>query len=117
MAKKIDLEERLIDFSVKVLRLADKIPYTYAGRHLGAQLVRLGTSPALNYEEAQGADSKADFQQKMKICLKELREARICLKIILRKPLLVDNEINDVIRECNDLVAIFSSGLKTIKRK
>jgi len=69
-----DLEDRLIDFSVSVIKIADQLPKTYTGKHLGAQIVRSGTSPALNYGEAQSAESRRDFIHKMKISLKELRE-------------------------------------------
>jgi four helix bundle protein len=80
-----NLEERLIDFAVMVIDLSEKLPKTFAGKHLGNQLVRSGTSPALNYGEAQAAESKKDFIHKMRICLKELRESYVCLKIIDRK--------------------------------
>ena len=117
MKNKFDLEERLIDFSAQILNLTDELPRTYTGKHLGSQLIRSGTSPALNYGEAQAAESKADFHHKMKICLKELREAQICLKIIQKKPLLTSHHLQEVINECNQLVAIFTSSIKTIKRK
>ena len=79
---KYNLENRLIAFAVSILDLADKLPNTFAGKHLGGQLTRSGTSPALNYGKAQAAESRADFIHKMKNCLKELRESQICLKII-----------------------------------
>ena len=71
-----NLEERLIDFAMLILKIADELPNSYAGRHLGGQITRSGTSPALNYGEAQGAQSPAGFLHKMKICLKELRETQ-----------------------------------------
>lgn len=73
-----DLEERLIDFSVLILEIVDLLPSTRACSYLGSQLERSGTSPALNYGEAQFAESKKDFIHKIKICLKELKETRIC---------------------------------------
>ena len=77
----IELEERLIDFAVSIIQIADTVPKTHAGKHLAGQIVRSGTSPALNYGEAQAGESKKDFIHKMKICLKELRETIINLKI------------------------------------
>lgn len=113
MEKRIfDLEERLINFSVIVLNVAEQLPNNYAGKHLASQLIRSGTSPALNYGEAQGAESKNDFVHKMKICLKELRETQICLKIIQRKPMTESKDIESAIAECNQLVAIFTSSVK-----
>ncbi|MDO8367380.1 MAG: four helix bundle protein [Saprospiraceae bacterium] len=82
---KYDLEDRLIEFAVRIIDTAEALPGTVASKNLGSQIVRSGTSPALNYAEAQSAESKADFVHKMKICLKELRETLVCLKIIQRK--------------------------------
>jgi four helix bundle protein len=78
--RKFDLEDRLVDFSVLMLRVADALPKSYAGQHLSGQLTRSGTSPALNYGEAQSGESRKDFIHKVKICLKELRESQVCLK-------------------------------------
>jgi four helix bundle protein len=107
----------LVDFAVIILDLTEKLPDTFAGKHLGGQLTRSGTSPALNYGEAQAAESKADFLHKMKICLKELRESQICLKIIERK-IMVQKEISEpVLKECSELVAIFTKSIETAKNK
>ncbi|MBN4065701.1 four helix bundle protein [Candidatus Amoebophilus asiaticus] len=72
--KKYDIEERLIDFSVEIISFFESLPNTKSAAHLGGQLLRSGTSPALNYGEAKSAESKNDFLHKMKVCLKELRE-------------------------------------------
>lgn len=62
---KFDLEERLTDFAVKIIEIVDDIPNSKAGNHLSGQLVRSGTSPALNYGEAQSAESRKDFIHKV----------------------------------------------------
>ncbi len=85
MEKKYSLRERLIDFACRVIDVTEALPKTGAGYHLGNQLIRSGTSPALHYGEAQAAESPADFIHKMKVCLKELRETYNCLQIIERK--------------------------------
>ena len=79
-----DLEDRLIDFAVRIIRLAESLPKTKVGNHVSGQLIRCGTSPAPNYGEAQSAESRADFIHKMKVSLKELRETRVWLLIIVR---------------------------------
>lgn len=113
-ARKFDLEDRLVDFSVLMLKVADALPKSYAGQHLSGQLTRSGTSPALNYGEAQSGESRKDFIHKVKICLKELRESRVCLKIIDRSGLLKDNElVKQGIAECNELTAIFVKSVRT----
>ncbi len=86
--KSYNLEERLIGFAMAIIKLADKMPDSYIGKHLQGQLYHSGTAPALDYGEAQGAESKADFVHKMQICLKELRETQICIKIINRANLI-----------------------------
>lgn len=68
---KFDLEVRLVDFAVLILNLAEKLPKSYAGTHLAKQIIRSGTSPALQYDEAQSAESRPDFIHKMKVGLKE----------------------------------------------
>ena len=70
--KTFNLEERLITFSVKTIQLIDGILKSKAGNHLSGQLIRSGTSCALNYGEAQGSESRKDFIHKLKIILKEL---------------------------------------------
>lgn len=87
-----NIEDRLINFSVSILDLSEKLPTSYAAKHLGNQLIRSGTSPALNYGEAQAAESRKDFIHKLKVCLKELRESQISLKIISKKKY-VESEI------------------------
>lgn len=83
--KRIKLENRLIDFSIMVINICEKLPDLYITKHLENQMLRSGTSPALNYGEAQRAESEKDFAHKMKICLKELHETSVILKILNKK--------------------------------
>jgi len=71
-----DLEERLIAFACRVVRFVDRLPNTAAGRHLGGQLLRSGTAPALHYGEMQSAESLADFIHKLKLALKSSENRR-----------------------------------------
>ena len=112
-----DLEERLIDFAVRVVNVVEALPSSKAGTHIAGQLVRSGTSPAPNYGEAQSAESRKDFIHKMKISLKELRETLIWLKIIERKPLCNPGKMKEIISECNELISIFVSSVKTAETK
>ncbi len=112
--KLYDLEERLILFALSILNLVEKLPDTKIGSHFAGQLLRSGTSPALNYGEAQVAESRNDFIHKMKICLKELKESQIALQIIKRKPLISENvEVEQCISECKELIAIFLKSIDT----
>lgn len=114
---KYGLEERLVNFAVLIIDLVGKLPSNYAGKHFGNQLLRSGSSPALNYGEAQAAESDADFIHKMKVCLKELRESQVCLKIITRKPLLVDVVVDKALKETGELVAIFTASITTAQTR
>lgn len=116
--KVYDLEERLIEFACSVIEIDENLPNTRAANHLGGQLLRSGTSPALNYGEAQAAEPKNDFIHKMKICLKELRETNICLKIIEKRKMLKNMSlIESVYGESKELVAIFTKSVETAKSK
>jgi len=76
------LEERLIDFAVRIIKVSNRLPKTPARKHISGQILRCGTSPAPNYGEARGAESRADFVHKMRIVFKELNETSIWLRII-----------------------------------
>lgn len=108
------LEERLINFASQILNLSENLPNVVSAKHIGAQIIRSGTSPALNYGEARAAESKADFIHKMKICLKELREPHISLRIIQKQAWVQDEYLAPVLDEANQLVAIFLSSLKKL---
>jgi len=111
---KYDLEERLIDFAVLSIEISKLLPKTVTGCHLSGQLVRSGTSPALNYGEAQSAESRKDFLHKIKIILKELRESLICMKIIWRVNLIKNSSLlEEGINESNELISIFVKSAKT----
>jgi four helix bundle protein len=115
--KKFDLEERLINYSVLITEIVEAMPSTRAGNHFAGQLIRSGTSPALNYAEAQSGESRKDFIHKLKIVLKELRETIVCLKIISRTKLHKSGEtIRNVINESNELISIFVKSIETAQK-
>jgi four helix bundle protein len=115
--RKFDLEDRLIDYAVSVIGLCDALPSTPAGRHVGGQLLRSGTSPAPNYGEAQSAESPADFIHKLRICLKELRESNVWLKMIVRANLLpTEVSVDFLLRETNELISILVKSIQTAQR-
>jgi len=114
---KMDLEERLVDFAVLIIEIVNELHNTKAGNHLAGQLVRSGTSPALNYGEAQSGESRKDFIHKLKIVLKELRETFICLKIILRSNLCNNfDKVQSALKENNELISIFVRSVETAQK-
>ena|SRR5713101_7914955 len=112
-----DLEERLIQFAVRILGVVEALPSTKVGNHVGNQLVRSGTSSAPNYAEAQSAESRNDFIHKMKVSLKELRESRVWLLIIQKKPLIRPaRKLDPLLIETNELISIFVASIATAQR-
>ncbi len=114
-ARADELEDRLIDFAVRIIKLSANLPKTPAGKHIAGQILRSGTSPAPNYGEARGAESNADFVHKLGIVLKELNETSIWLRIIERSQLLKRELLLEIIGENRELSRIFTSSLKTAK--
>lgn len=115
---KYDLEDRLIKFAVDVIVVCGKIDGNFVSQHLSKQLIRSATSSALNYGEAQSAESSRDFLHKMKICLKELRESLVNLKIQKGAHLIKDLiKLDALLKENNELIAIFVSSIRTSQNK
>ena len=111
-----NLEKRLIHFAVSILELADGLPDTRAGAHIAGQIIGSGTSPAPNYGEARGAQSRRDFLHKMSVCLKELRETFVWLRIIELRRLAQDvGKLKWPLDECDQLISIFVTSIKTTK--
>jgi four helix bundle protein len=116
--REYDLQDRLIDFAVRVIRLSEALPDTRAGRHVAAQMLRSGTSPAPNYGEAQGAESKADFVHKLKVALKELRETHVWIKVIKKSGMIKPAEqLDGLLEEADELIAIVFASIRTAKRR
>ena len=116
--KASQLEERLIQFAVDVILLCKKIDKSFASEHLAKQLIRSSTSSALNYGEARSGESTKDFLHKMKICLKELRESLINMKIQKGAKLTTDvDSLNNLMIENDELISIFVASIKTASNK
>jgi four helix bundle protein len=112
-----DLEERLIDYSARIIKMCDGLPTTKAGNHVCSQILRSGTSPAPNYGESQSAESRADFIHKLKVALKELRETRVWLKVIVRSGLIKPAEqLAPLLKETDELIAILFTSVETAKK-
>jgi four helix bundle protein len=114
--RKFDLEDRLVKFACLSLEICDLLPNSKSGQNLEYQLSKSSTASALVYGEAQAAESKADFVHKVKVVLKELRESRINLRIIIEKPLLINEKLLIVFKEANELIAIFLKSIETAKQ-
>ncbi len=110
------MEDRLISFAVMLYGVCENIEEGFIGTNLVNQLIRSGTSSALNYAEAQSAESRKDFIHKTSIVLKELRESGYNLSIIKQSGISKDEEkVQEAINECQELIAIFYRSVETAR--
>jgi four helix bundle protein len=117
MADRTDLGERILDFGARVVRVAGSLPNTLAGRRIGDQLLRSALSVGANFEEAQAAESPADFAHKLQIALKEMREARYWLRLISKAGMLPARRLDPLIDEARQLLAMLSKAVARAKGK
>ena len=110
-----ELSDRLLRFAARNGKVVDALPDTRMGRHVAGQLVRCATSPPPNYEEACAAESRADFIHKLKVVLKELRETRSWLRLIVITEMLAAAVMGDLLDEANQLCNIIGQSLVTAK--
>jgi four helix bundle protein len=113
MASGEELQERLTEFAVRVMELSNRLPKTFAGRHLGEQLSRSGTAGAANYAEARGAESRTDFIHKLGVVRKELNESLVWLRMIERRTMGPPDSVAQLRSECDELCKIIAASRKT----
>jgi four helix bundle protein len=111
------LQRRLVSFAVRIIELVGHLPKTSAGRHVSGQILRSGTSPAPNYGEARGAESRADFVHKLRIAVKELNETVICLLIIPEVRMAPTVLIDNLIKKNRELACILGASIRTAQAK
>ncbi len=115
--RQYDLQDRLVGYAVRIIKLCEALPETKAGKHVSSQILRSGTSPAPNYGEAQSAESKSDFVHKLKVALKELRETEIWLKIIAKAQMIESVALlAPLLQETDELIAILFTSVETAKK-
>ena len=112
-----DLGERLLEYSVRIIKVVEQLENTKVGSHVATQLLRSGTSPYPNHGEAQSAESPKDFIHKLRISLKELRETQRWIMLVQRVPLLKKPELlDDILQETEELIKIFVTSIKTAEK-
>ena len=115
--KKYDLEDRFVAYTCSMIDIVEALPITRAGNYIASQLVRSCHSPTFNYGEAQAAESRNDFIHKMGVILKELKECRIILKIILKKKMLKpEGKAGSTYKETEELIAIIGKSISTAQK-
>jgi four helix bundle protein len=115
----MQIQERTLEFGVKILKFVDNLPKTVGGGILAKQVIRSGTSIGANMEEADGASSRADFANKVVIARKEARETRYWLKLIRKADLIQSQnhikELDVLIGESHEIVLILSAIISKTK--
>ncbi|MEO0734696.1 MAG: four helix bundle protein [Bacteroidota bacterium] len=111
------LEKRLMEYARRCLLLGrslDKLGYKDS-KHLAGQIIRSGSHPGIHYGEARAAESRQDYTHKLGVLLKELREAHNTVRIVDMMHYYEDEKLATLIKEGNELVAIFTATVKKLK--
>jgi four helix bundle protein len=111
------LQERMVCLAVRILRLADTLPKTTAGRHIGQQIIRCGTASAPNYAEARAAESVSDFIHKLGIVEKELNETAVWIDILIAAEMMPARLLTDLRDETLQLCKIIHASIVTAKKR
>jgi four helix bundle protein len=110
------LENRLVQFAINIVTLVGQLPQNPQAKHIGNQILRSGTAPAPNYGEARAAESRADFVHKLKICLKELNETAIWLRILQGSVAIDSDFVARLVAENTELSKILLASVQTARR-
>ena len=112
-----DLADRLLAFNLAIGSMCDLLIDSKESSSIRNQLLRSASSAALNYGEVLVAESRADFIHKISICLKELMESKMAIRIIHGRKLCQDEaSVNKCLQESSQLVAIFISSVNTARK-
>ena len=114
--KKNDLSDRILDFAAHIISLTGELEKTYTGKYIAGQLMRSAASSGANYEEACGAESRADFLHKMQIVLKELKESTYWLRLLDKAKIVQAEKTTKALQEAKELCNIMASSIVTAKK-
>lgn len=117
MSNFISISERTFDFAVRITKLCNYLDkQSGTPRLLASQLFRSGTSIGANIEESQSAESGKDFVSKQSIALKEARETRYWLKLLIKSELIPSEKVSSILNECEQLIKIIATSIVTKKK-
>jgi four helix bundle protein len=114
---RFDLDSRLLHLAADVIALAPRLQRSPTGRYLVGQMIRAGTSAGANFQEARGAESRADFVHKMQVVLKELRETEYWLRLLQETRLVPSDLLVAPLAEVDELVRIVVKSVVTAKSR
>lgn len=111
------ITERTFEFAVRIVKLCQAVEAKSAvNRTIINQLVRSGTSAGANVEESQAGQSRADFVHKLEIALKELRETRYWLRLLVAVQIMPEAKLQSLIDESDELLKILAKIVVTTKK-
>ena len=111
-----DLRAGTKSFALRVIRVYSSLPRTTEAQVLGKQVLRSGTSVGAHYREATRARSPAEFISKIEGALQELEETVYWLELLIEASIVNESRLSELLREAEELMAIFVSSAKTAKR-
>ena len=111
-----ELEERTRKFALRILKLLDSLPNTFAAQHIGKQLFRASSSVAANYRAARRARSRREFLSKMSIVVEEADESVFWIIMLIEGEIVKETLLSDLLQEGTEIMKIMSSSRKTTKR-
>ena len=110
-----DLRDRTKRFALQIIRMFTALPKTVEAQVIGRQVLRSGTSVGANYREAYRSSSRAEFTAKAGDCLKELEETSYWLELLVDSGIVEQKRLADLLKECDELIAIFVTIIKKTK--
>jgi four helix bundle protein len=113
---KEDLKQRTKRFALDIMKLVEELPNSKAGNVISYQITKSGTSVAANYRASCRARSTADFISKMGIVEEESDETLFWLELIVEGNLLKKERVQNLLKEADELTAIFTASVKTVKQ-
>lgn len=114
---KSELQERMTDFAVRIIKMVDAMPSSVSGLAIARQVVRSGTSPSANYRAACLAKSDKDFINKLKMVEEELDETSNWLSLVMRSGLLKPSRVEPLYQECCELLSIIVKSIVTTRNR
>ena len=110
------VQEKSFDFAIRIVKLCRFLRDEQSEYVLSKQLLRSGTSIGANIAEAQQAQSKADFINKVNIALKEAYETNYWIRLLYATQYLKAKEYESIISDCTELEKLLITIIKSAKK-
>ncbi len=111
-----ELKHRTKAFAIRIVKLFRSLPKSEEARIIGRQVLRSGTSVAANYRAVCRARSRAEFISKIGVVVEEADETVFWLELLIETNIVPANKLADLLKEANELLAIFAASQRTAKK-